>query len=51
MGVVPASDPITAKGDHTAAPNKLPAPPATAGSTMGSKPGDRRGALKQTGAR
>ena len=49
MAVVPAQDPVTAKGEHTAAPNILPAPPATAGTTKGSKPGDRRGALKRTG--
>jgi hypothetical protein len=50
MPLVEATDPITSKGEHTSAPNKLPAPPATAGSTMGSKPNDRRGALKQTNA-
>lgn len=49
MGIQNPTTPITSKGEHTAAPNKLPAPPATAGHTMGSKPGDRRGALKHIG--
>lgn len=34
-----ASTPITGMGSTTNAPNRLPAPPATAGATMGSKPG------------
>jgi len=34
-----ASRPLTSMGDHTSAPNMLPAPSATAGATMGSKPG------------
>lgn len=34
-----ASRPITSMGETTNAPNILPSPSATAGSTMGSKPG------------
>lgn len=47
-----AARPLTGMAEHTAAPNRLPAPPATAGSTMGSKPGPKNPAspgIRQTG--
>ena len=36
-----AARPITGMADTTRAPNILPAPAATAGATMGSKPGPK----------
>lgn len=47
-----ASTPMTGKGVHTSAPNVLPAPPVTAGHTMGSKPGAKNPAspgMRSTG--
>lgn len=47
-----AATAMTSRGEHTAAPNVLPAPTATAGHTMGSKPGPKNPSspgIRQTG--
>lgn len=47
-----AERPLTSMADTTRGPNILPAPAATAGSTMGSKPGAKDPAnpgIRQTG--